>query len=119
MVKTVLLADDSDFMRHWLTRILTASDFNVIGEARNGKEAIERFYDLKPDLVIMDLIMPELDGIAALRHIMASDPAATVVVCSSMGQKALIMESLKTGAKDFIVKPNFNGMVSLLKKLLY
>ncbi|XJZ26923.1 response regulator [Bacillota bacterium Lsc_1132] len=116
-MKTVLLVDDSKFMRLWLTRILATADFSVIGEAGNGEEAIEKFKELRPDLVIMDLIMPHTDGFTVLKHILNLEPGAKVVICSSMGQQSMIKESLKIGAKGFIVKPHFKDVPSLLKKL--
>lgn len=101
----VLIADDAAFMRMMLKDILTKNGYEVIGEAANGNEAVEKFEQLSPDLVTMDITMPQCDGIAALKQIMSMNPAAKVVMCSAMGQQAMVIESIQAGAKDFIVKP--------------
>ena len=85
--------------------ILTKNGYNVVGEAENGAKAVEKYQELKPDLVLMDITMPEMDGIQALKAIKAADPSATVIMCSAMGQQAMVIESIQSGAKDFIVKP--------------
>ena len=85
--------------------ILSKNGYNVVGEAENGAKAVEKYAELKPDLVLMDITMPEMDGIAALKSIKSSDPGATVIMCSAMGQQAMVIESIQAGAKDFIVKP--------------
>ena len=85
--------------------ILTKNGYNVAGEAENGAKAVEKYAELKPDLVLMDITMPEMDGIEALKKIKASDPSASVIMCSAMGQQAMVIESIQSGAKDFIVKP--------------
>lgn len=106
---TVLIVDDASFMRAVLKKIVIQSGHEVIAEAGNGDEAIEKYQQLKPDLVLMDIVMPAgnkaKDGIEALKKIMNINPSARVVMCSSMGQQALVVEALKSGAKDFIVKP--------------
>ncbi len=106
---TVLVVDDAKFMRAVLTRIIMESGHKVIAEASNGDEAIQQFQQVKPDLVLMDIVMPPgkkaKDGIDALKQIVLSDPKAKIVMVSSYGQQALIAEALKAGAKDFIVKP--------------
>ena len=101
----VLIVDDALFMRNMLRNIFLESGFEVVGEAQNGNEAVEKYGDLGPDLVTMDIVMPEKNGIEALKEILASDPEARVVICSALGQDTLIMEALEAGAKDFIVKP--------------
>ncbi|MEM3731127.1 MAG: response regulator [Candidatus Bathyarchaeia archaeon] len=105
----VLIVDDASFMRAVLKKIVLQSGNEVVGEAGNGDEAIEKYQQLKPDLVLLDIVMPPgnkaKDGIEALKHIMLINPSAKVVMCSSMGQQALIVEALKCGAKDFITKP--------------
>lgn len=101
----VLLVDDAAFMRMILKNILTMHNFNVVGEASNGKEAVEMYPNLKPDIVTMDITMPEMDGIQALKKIKELDPTASVVMCSAMGQQAMVVEAIQAGAKDFIVKP--------------
>lgn len=101
----VLLVDDAAFMRMILKNILTTHNISVVGEATNGKEAVEMYSALKPDMVTMDITMPEMDGIQALKKIKELDPAATIIMCSAMGQQAMVVEAIQAGAKDFIVKP--------------
>src|SRR3954471_14198176 len=101
----VVRTDDAAFMRMMIRNILTQNGHEVVGEAGNGKEAVEQYAALKPDICTMDITMPEMDGIAALKGILASDPAARVVMCSALGQEAKVIESIRSGAKDFIVKP--------------
>jgi two-component system chemotaxis response regulator CheY len=103
----VLVVDDAMFMRSMIKDILTNAGgrYEVIGEANNGREAVARFRELQPDLVTMDIVMPQMDGIEATREILKLNPSANVVICSSMGQEALVVESISAGAKDFIVKP--------------
>ena len=101
---TVLIVDDAAFMRMMLKDILLRGGYQVVGEAENGQRAIELYKELKPDLVTMDITMPELDGISALKEIRAYDPDAVVIMCSAMGQQALVIDAIGAGAKDFIVK---------------
>jgi two-component system, chemotaxis family, chemotaxis protein CheY len=101
----VLIADDAAFMRMMIKNILTQNGHEVVGEAENGTDAIVKYNDLKPDVTTMDITMPEKDGIAALKEILAADPAARVVMCSALGQEAKVIESIRSGAKDFVVKP--------------
>ena len=105
MAKNILICDDAAFMRMMIKDILTKNGYNVVGEAENGAKAVEKYQELKPDLVLMDINMPEMDGIQALKAIKAADPSATVIMCSAMGQQAMVIESIQSGAKDFIVKP--------------
>lgn len=105
LAKRVLITDDAMFMRVTLKNILTQNGYEVAGEAANGKDAVRLYQDLKPDLVTMDITMPEMDGIAALKEIKKLDPDAVVVMCTAMGQKNLVVEAIQAGAKDFIVKP--------------
>ena len=105
MAKNILIVDDAAFMRMMIKDILTKNGYNVVGEAENGAKALEKYNELKPDLVLMDITMPEVDGIKALKNIKAADPAATVIMCSAMGQQAMVIEAIQSGAKDFIVKP--------------
>ena len=105
MGKRVLICDDAAFMRMMIKDILTKNGYNIAGEAENGAKAVEKYAELKPDLVLMDITMPEMDGIEALKKIKASDPGASVIMCSAMGQQAMVIESIQSGAKDFIVKP--------------
>ena len=102
----VLLVDDAAFMRSMIREILEGSgEFEIVGEAKTGVEAIEMYRDLDPDLVTMDIVMPEMDGVEATKEILQIDPEAVVVVCSALGQEALVIESLAAGARDFLVKP--------------
>ena len=105
MAKNILICDDAAFMRMMIKDILTKNGYNVVGEAENGAKAIEKYQELKPDLVLMDITMPEMDGIQALKAIKAADSSAAVIMCSAMGQQAMVIESIQSGAKDFIVKP--------------
>ncbi|SKA86127.1 two-component system, chemotaxis family, response regulator CheY [Caloramator quimbayensis] len=115
----VLIVDDAAFMRMMLKDILTKNGFEVIGEAPNGLKAVEMYKAEKPDVVTMDITMPEMDGIAAVKQIKAIDPNAKVIMCSAMGQQAMVMEAIKSGAKDFIVKPfQPERVLEALKKVL-
>jgi two-component system chemotaxis response regulator CheY len=105
MAKKVLIVDDAAFMRMMIKDILTKNGFEVAGEAENGITAIEKYKDIRPDLVTMDITMPEMDGIAAVKEIIAFDPEAKVIMCSAMGQQAMVIDAIQAGAKDFIVKP--------------
>ena len=105
MAKNILICDDAAFMRMMIKDILTKNGYNVVGEAENGAKAVEKYKELNPDLVMMDITMPEMDGIQALKAIKAADASATVIMCSAMGQQAMVIESIQSGAKDFIVKP--------------
>ena len=105
MSQTVLVCDDAIFMRTMIGDILRQADYDVIGEAETGVEAVDRFKELKPDLVTMDIVMPDMGGIDAVREIMKIDPSAKVLMCSAMGQQALVVEAIQAGAKDFVVKP--------------
>jgi two-component system chemotaxis response regulator CheY len=105
MAKRILITDDALFMRVTLKNILTQNGYEVCGEASNGAEAVKLYSELKPDLVTMDITMPEMDGLEALKQIRAQDPGATVVMCTAMGQKNMVVEAIQSGAKDFIVKP--------------
>ncbi|HJP84590.1 MAG TPA: response regulator [Gemmatimonadaceae bacterium] len=105
MSSTVLVCDDAVFMRTMVSDILSQAGFTVVGEAENGKQAVEKYKQLKPDLVTMDIIMPEMGGIEAVKQITQSDPGARILMCSAMGQQALVQEALQAGARDFVVKP--------------
>lgn len=101
----VLIVDDAAFMRMMIKEILSKNNFEVVGEASDGKEAIQQYKDLNPDLVTMDITMPEMDGITSLKEIKKFDPEAKVVMCSAMGQQSMVIDAIQAGAKDFIVKP--------------
>lgn len=105
MSRTVLICDDAIFMRTMVSDILQQAGFEVVGEAETGLQAIEKFRALRPDLVTMDIVMPDMGGIDAVREITKLDPQARVLMCSAMGQQALVVEALQAGAKDFVVKP--------------
>lgn len=105
MGKRVLIVDDAAFMRIKLKDILEKNNYEVVGEAENGIEAIEKYKEVSPDIVTMDITMPEMDGVEALKEIKAFDPNAKVLMCSAMGQQSMVMDAIRTGAVDFIVKP--------------
>lgn len=105
MTKTVLVVDDAAFMRIKLKDILEKNNYEVVGEAENGIEAIEKYKEVSPDIVTMDITMPEMDGVEALKEIKAFDPNAKILMCSAMGQQSMVMDAIRTGAVDFIVKP--------------
>lgn len=105
MSKRILVVDDAAFMRMMLRDILTKNGYVIAGEAENGVMAVERYMELRPDLVTMDITMPEMDGITAVREIKRRDPQAKVIMCSAMGQQAMVIDAIQAGARDFIVKP--------------
>jgi two-component system chemotaxis response regulator CheY len=115
----VLIADDASFMRQMIRDIIEPEGFEVVGEASDGVEVIEKFKELHPDMVMMDIVMPKRSGIDSVKGIIALDPTARVVMCSALGQETLVMEAIEAGAKDFIVKPfKPEAVVSALKKAL-
>lgn len=119
MSKKILIVDDAAFMRMMIKDILTKNGYEVVGEAENGAKAIEKFKELSPDLVIMDITMPELDGIAAVKEIKKIDGDSKIIMCSAMGQQAMVIESIQAGARDFIVKPfQAERIVEAVKKVL-
>ena len=101
----VLVCDDAIFMRTMISDILTGAGYEVVGEAETGVQAIQRYRELKPDLVTMDIVMPDMGGIDAVREIVKDDANAKILMCSAMGQQALVVEAIQAGAKDFVVKP--------------
>lgn len=105
MSSTVLVCDDAIFMRTMIGDILRQAGFEVVGEAENGQQAVERYRELRPDLVTMDIVMPDMGGIDAVRAIIGEDPQAKILMCSAMGQQALVIEAIQAGARDFVVKP--------------
>ncbi|MFL5404132.1 MAG: response regulator [Gemmatimonadales bacterium] len=105
MNHTVLVCDDAIFMRTMISDILSQAGFEVIGEAESGLQAVEKYRQLKPDLVTMDIVMPDMGGIEAVREICKTHPEAKILMCSAMGQQALVVEAIQAGAKDFVVKP--------------
>ncbi len=119
MAKNILICDDAAFMRMMIKDILTKNGYNVAGEAENGQKAIEKYKELNPDLVLMDITMPEMDGIQALKEIKKLDGSALVIMCSAMGQQAMVIESIQAGAKDFIVKPfQAERVIEAVKKVV-
>ena len=101
----VLVCDDAIFMRTMISDILSGAGYEVVGEAETGLQAIDRYKELKPDLVTMDIVMPDMGGIDAVREIVKGDANAKILMCSAMGQQALVVEAIQAGAKDFVVKP--------------
>ncbi|MBN1467515.1 MAG: response regulator [Fusobacteriaceae bacterium] len=101
----ILIVDDAAFMRMMIKNILIKEGYEVVGEAENGAQAVEKYKELTPDLVTMDITMPEMDGITAVKEIMKINKGAKVVMCSAMGQQAMVIDAIQAGAKDFIVKP--------------
>lgn len=119
MPKKILITDDALFMRVTLKNILVANGYEIAGEAANGQEAVEKYASVKPDLVLMDITMPIMDGISATKAIRTSDPSANVVMCTAMGQKNMVIEAIQAGAKDFIVKPfQPDRVLESIKKLI-
>lgn len=115
----VLVVDDAAFMRKMVTDALSGGGHEIVGEAANGAEAVQRFQELRPDVMTLDITMPEKDGLAALKEIIAVDPAAKVVMCSALGQESKVLESIKLGAKDFVVKPfQAERVLSAIEKAL-
>lgn len=105
MATKVLIVDDAAFMRMMLKDILSKNGYEIAGEAENGKIAVDKFKEIHPDLVTMDITMPEMDGISAVKKIKEIDANARVVMCSAMGQQAMVIDAIQAGARDFIVKP--------------
>jgi two-component system chemotaxis response regulator CheY len=115
----ILIADDLTFIKLVLRDLVEKAGFRVVGEASNGEEAVELYQDKRPDVVLMDITMPKVDGLAALKQILSIDPEAKVIMCSALGQQSLIVQALQLGAKDFIVKPfREERVISAIKKIL-
>ena len=105
MAKNILIVDDAAFMRMVMKDALLKGGYTSITEAADGKQALEKFKQARPDLVIMDITMPEMDGLTALKEMQRLDPTVPVIMCSAMGQQEMVIDAIKGGAKDFIVKP--------------
>ncbi|CAG7623634.1 response regulator [Paenibacillus allorhizosphaerae] len=119
MANRILIVDDAAFMRMMIRDILTKNGYEVCGEANDGAQAIEKFKELRPDLITMDITMPEMDGIHALKEIKKIDANAKVIMCSAMGQQAMVIDAIQAGAKDFIVKPfQADRVIEAIKKTL-
>ncbi|MGH4050346.1 MAG: response regulator [Clostridium sp.] len=115
----VLIVDDAAFMRMMIKDILEKNGYDVVGEASNGIKGVELYKSEKPDIVTMDITMPEMDGIEAVKSIKAFDPAAKIIMCSAMGQQTMVMDAIRAGAKDFIVKPfQADRVLEAIKKVL-
>jgi two-component system chemotaxis response regulator CheY len=115
----VLVVDDAAFMRKMVSDALSGGGHEIVGEAANGSEAVQRFQELRPDVMTLDITMPEKDGLAALKEIIAVDPGAKVIMCSALGQESKVLESIKLGAKDFVVKPfQAERVLSAIEKAL-
>ena len=119
MAKKILLVDDAAFMRMMIKDTLTKNGYTEVDEAADGEIAVQKYIEIKPDLVFMDITMPNKTGLEALKDIKMIDPAATVVMCSAMGQESMVIEAIKLGAKDFIVKPfKPDRILSTVQKIL-
>ena len=119
MKPRVLVVDDAIFMRKMISEILEGNGIEIIGEADTGSSAVEQYKKLKPDLVTMDIIMPEMNGIDAVREIVNHDSQARIVMCSALGQQALVQDALAAGAKDFLIKPfNPSRVIEVITKVL-
>lgn len=118
MKMRVLVVDDAIFMRRMISDILVENGMEIVGEADTGAKAIERYKELRPDLVTMDIIMPEMNGIDAVRKIVEHDAQAKIVMCSALGQQALVQDAIAAGAKDFLIKPfNAARVVEVIAKV--
>jgi len=119
MGKTILIVDDAAFMRMMIRDILLKNGYEVVGEAENGARAVEKYKELLPDLTIMDITMPEMDGIQAVKEIKKINSDSKIIMCSAMGQQAMVIESIQAGAKDFIVKPfQAERVIEAVKKVV-
>ncbi|WP_256761362.1 response regulator [Cohnella sp. WQ 127256] len=119
MGNRILIVDDAAFMRMMIRDILTKNGYEVVGEAQDGAQAIEKYKELNPDLITMDITMPEMDGITALKEIRKLDTNVKVIMCSAMGQQAMVIDAIQAGAKDFIVKPfQADRVIEAIKKTM-
>lgn len=119
MSKEVLIVDDAAFMRMMIKDILSKNGYAIVGEAEDGKKGVEKYQELEPDLVIMDITMPEMDGIEAVKTIKGMNDDAKIIMCSAMGQQAMVIDAIQAGAKDFIVKPfQPERVVEAVKKVI-
>ena len=120
MAKKILIVDDAAFMRLMLRDIIVANGFEIAGEAADGIEAHQMYKRLRPDLVLMDITMPEMNGIDSVQEVIKDDPNAKIIMVSAMGQQAMVIQSVKSGAMDFVVKPfHADRVVDAMKKALY
>lgn len=117
-MKKILVVDDAAFMRVSIKNMLTKNGYEIVGEAENGKVAIQKYEELSPDIVTMDITMPEMDGLTSLKEILAVDASANIIMISAMGQESMVREAVLAGAKGFIVKPfKEDAIVAALEKL--
>lgn len=115
----ILIVDDAAFMRLTIKQMLEAHGHSMVGEAADGLEAVKKYTELKPDVVMLDITMPEMNGIEALRQIKEINPNAKIIICSAMGQQAMVAQAIQYGAKDFIVKPFEEGrLIAALERVL-
>ncbi len=115
----VLIVDDLTFIKMVLKDLVEKAGFRVVGEASDGEEALRLFEEKRPDIVLMDITMPKMDGLTALQKILEKDPEAKVIMCSALGQQRLILQAIQLGAKDFIVKPfRPERVIGSIKKIL-
>ncbi len=116
---SVLIVDDAAFMRMTIKKMLEAHGHTMAGEAENGIEAVKKFIEVKPDVVLLDITMPEMNGIEALKRIKELEPKAKIIICSAMGQQAMVAQAIQHGAKDFIVKPfEEDRLIAALEKVM-
>lgn len=119
MAKTILICDDAQFMRIILRDLLQREGYNVVGEAEDGKDAVLKYNQLQPDLVIMDITMPIMNRLDAIKVILEINPSASIIVCSALGQQEIVVDAIRSGAKDFIVKPFEDPQViTAIRKLI-
>ena len=115
----VLVVDDAAFMRMTIKKMIESEGHTVVGEAGNGVEAVQKYMEIQPDVVMLDITMPEMNGVDALKRIKELDPNAKVIICSAMGQQAMVAQAIQSGAKDFIVKPfEKDRIIAALKRVL-
>ncbi len=115
----VLLVDDAAFMRMTIRKMIEEDGYTIVGEAGNGVEAVQKYMDIRPDVVMLDITMPEMNGVDALKRIKEFDPNAKVIMCSAMGQQVMVAQAIQCGAKDFIVKPfQKDRIIAALKRVL-
>lgn len=116
----VLVVDDLPFMRIAIREALSGTPFRIVGEAENGSQGIERYQEYRPDVVLLDIVMPVLDGLTALKRIRRLDPRSNVIMCSALGEQAMIVRAIQLGARDFIVKPfRPERIISALEKVAF
>jgi len=119
MAATILIADDLSFMRMIEKEILAERGYRVVGEAADGRDAVEKYKRLRPDVVVMDITMPNMNGLDAMRRIFSIDPHARLIMCAALGPQHLIVDAIKAGVKDFIVKPfKPDRMLAAIRKAL-